>query len=56
MKPYGEKIGIWRDEDFGPPSKWTHRSGTRYRKRDRRLLHKKARNSLKKDLEKLTND
>lgn len=54
--PYGWKHGLWRDEDFGPPTKWSHRSGCRYRKKDRRLLHKKARNSLKRDLSKLVED
>ena len=52
MKPYGERFGMWRDEDFGPPSRYCHRSGTRYRKVSRRLLHKKARNSLKRELNK----
>lgn len=56
MRPYGERFGMWRDEDFGPPTKWSHRSDTRYRKRSRRLLHKKARNSLKRDLMKVEND
>lgn len=53
MFPYGFKHGMWRDEDFGPPSKWSFRSGCRYRKKDRRLLHKKARNANKCELLKI---
>lgn len=44
--PYGWKHGLWRDEDYGPPTRYRH--SCRYRKKDRRLLYKKARNEGKR--------
>ena len=42
MKPYGFKLGMWRDEDGGPTSKY-RKCSSQHRHRSRQLLHKTER-------------
>ena len=49
MRAYGMKPGQYRDEDGGPTTKHTG-SGYRKRKQARRLLHKAARNAIKREI------
>jgi len=51
MYPYGFQPGDWRDEDWGPPSKYAELSSNK-RSGYRRLMHKKARNKSKREITK----
>lgn len=55
MKPYGLHFGMWRDEDYGPPSKY-RKVKAKNRREYRRLLHKEARNKVKREIRKELDD
>lgn len=52
MKPYGYYLGFCRDEDYGPKSKYAKLT-SKNRRTSRRLLHKLARASAKREIRKL---
>lgn len=54
MQPYGDR-GHWETEDFGPPSKMGNLD-SKHRRESRRLLHKQARNDVKLEIKKQTED
>lgn len=47
MKAYGLHFGMWRDEDYGPSSKYCDMKSKK-RREWRRILHKEERNRIKK--------
>lgn len=47
MFPYGWKHGLWRDEDYGPPSRYRR---VRHRKAERRVLRKRERAAARKEV------
>ncbi len=51
MSPYGRRRGDWCCEEFGPPSR-IGKLKSKNRKSSRRLLHKQARNDVKKLIQK----
>ena len=50
MRPYGWKLHLYRDEDFGPATK--HAPGIRSKQRhtSRRLLHKQGRSQGRQEI------
>ena len=55
MFPYGFNPGDWRDEDWGPPSKYAELSSNK-RSGYRRLMHKNARNKSKREITRMLDE
>ncbi len=50
MKPYGWKLNLYSDEDYGPPSRHAPNIKKGNRKEARRIMHKSGRNQGKREI------
>jgi len=55
-KPYGWKLSLYKDEDFGPSSKYVGAKLRHHRGEWRRLLHKKGRRDGDREIESQLDD
>lgn len=55
MFPYGFRPGDWKDEDWGPTSKYAELSSNK-RSGYRRLMHKNARNKSKREITRMLDE